>query len=215
MRNLLVAAAAIVVLAVGGVLVIAVATRDVPVRSAGASAPPPAPEPLPPPAPDSALARMDALRLAPGASADPRPPPPLVVDPAPPPPPAGSWEAVPVAARPAALGGVGAAVGRGLAELEAEVSACFSEASQSRYARSPFTSLTGASLAEDGGNPVLVLELETVDGAVRIVDAPLESRGSTSEGVIACAQGVLRGQRFEAPGTRPGGRHRMLFTLMQ
>ncbi|HET9554709.1 MAG TPA: hypothetical protein VFP50_17210, partial [Anaeromyxobacteraceae bacterium] len=138
----------------------------------------------------------------------------VVVDPPPPAPPKGSWEAVPLSPRPAALGPLGAAVGRELNELAPQLSACFDEEVQARHGTAGVTAVRDAAPQADQGTTVLVLELEAQAGAVRIVDAPVETRGGASDGLIACAQRVLRGKVFDAPGARPGARHRMLHPLL-
>ena len=67
---------------------------------------------------------------------------------------------------------------------------------------------------DDSGVPVLVLQLETMNGAIRIVDAPVEARGRASNGQLACVQSKLRGHVVDAPGTRGGDRFRLLYTLL-
>lgn len=166
-----------------------------------------------PPAPVQPGPAPGQLVLPPRAEV---PPPPLVQGPPPPKPPEGSWEAVPQAARASALGPVvGGAVGRGLNGLQPLLSACFDEVTQARHGQTPYTTTQDAQPLEDYGTTILVLELETGQGVVRIADAPVETRGGASDGLIACAQRVLRGRSFEAPGALPGNRHRLLFTLMQ
>ena len=64
------------------------------------------------------------------------------------------------------------------------------------------------------GQPaVLMLEIESLDGEVRIVDAPVRTRGDASDALVACAQGALRNQVIRAPEARPGDLHRMPFAL--
>jgi len=129
-----------------------------------------------------------------------------------PPPPPGSWEAVPVAARPGALGPLGAALGRELNDLHDQLAACFDEDSQARHGVQPVSQAAGES-QDDVGGAVLILQLEASSGQVRVVDAPVEARGGASDGLIACAQRVLRGKVFEAPTDRQSGRFRLLLTL--
>ncbi len=183
------------------------AGRGSPASSAGGP-------PVPAPAAEAQPAPTAAPQFLP-PSASQVPPPPLIQGPPPPKPPEGSWEAVPQVARASALGPVGGAVGRGLNGLQPLLSACFDEVTQARHGQTPYSTTQDAQPLQDYGTTILVLELETGQGEVRIVDAPVETRGGASEGLIACAQRVLRGRSFEVPGARPGSRHRLLFTLMQ
>lgn len=206
-----VALSAILLLAAASIVLIAFATREAPGSRAGpqpaGSVDPPAPEPPPP-----AGGRVDV----PTAGGLPElPPPPVIRDDPPPVPPAGTWEAVAVVARPAALGPVGAAIGRELNELEPELSACFDEVTQARYGREAYTRVRDHARSDDHGTPTLMLEVETLQGSVRIVDAPVETRGGASDGLIACAQQVLRGREIPIPQARAGARHRILFPLQQ
>lgn len=217
LKRFLVGIGAIVALTACALAAIAIATSGSLAPGRPVPSTLPGPEPVPPSltAPAPPPAPLDALRLPPGASPEPVPPPPLIVEPAPPRPRAGSWEAVPAAARPSALGPLGGAVGRGLNELTPRISACFDEVAQAQHGQVPISAVPDASLGADAGNPVLILQLETQGGEVRVIDAPVETRGNASDGLIACAQRVLRGQTFAAPpGSRSGERHRMLFSLM-
>ena len=136
---------------------------------------------------------------------------------APPPPPReGTWEAVAPVARLAALGSVGAALGRGLNELKDRLDVCFDEDVQARHGQDAVTrTRDNAPIEEDGQTTILMLQLETQRGTVRIVDAPVETQGPASDGLVACAQRILRGLVIEAPGAKPGQRHRVLFPLSQ
>lgn len=170
----------------------------------------PAPAPIPPPltgpgaAPPSAA--PPAGLLGRGVPVE------VERDPAPAPPPRGSWEAVPVAARAGALGPLGAAVGQELNELQPALAACFDEVSQASHGLQPVAAVRDAAPQDDAGLPVLMLQLEAGGSQVRIVDALVEARGGAGDGLLACAQRVLRGRTFPAP---PGqaGRHRLLLTL--
>jgi hypothetical protein len=92
------------------------------------------------------------------------------------------------------------------------VSACFDELAQARHGRDAPTTVDYAP-AEEAGSVVLVLQLETLADAVRIVDAPVETRAKASDGLIACAQAALRGKQLPAPGSRPGQRYRLRFPV--
>jgi hypothetical protein len=50
---------------------------------------------------------------------------------------------------------------------------------------------------------------------VVIVDAPVETRGNASDGLIACAQQVLRGAVVDAPTAKSGERYRVRYPLIQ
>ncbi len=169
--------------------------------------------PAPPPAPatsrglDLEAVRRDLARPQP-------PPPPLIHDDPPPRPALGSWEAIRPAARPAELGPVGAAIGRELNELQPLLAACFDEDTQARHGRQGYTAVRDYAPLEDHGTTILMLQVETYDGQARIVDAPVETRGGASDGLIACAQRVLRGHAVQVPEAKRGSRHRMLFTLL-
>jgi hypothetical protein len=60
---------------------------------------------------------------------------------------------------------------------------------------------------------VLMLELETLGGEVRIVEAQVQAWGGASAEVVSCAQYVLRGQVIAASTAGPGHRVRMPFPL--
>jgi len=62
-------------------------------------------------------------------------------------------------------------------------------------------------------NPVLLLQLETLQGAVQIVGATVERRGSASEEVLACALAGLRGTVLTVPRASSGARHVLRFRL--
>jgi hypothetical protein len=138
----------------------------------------------------------------------------VVMDPTPPPPPPGSWEAVPISRRATAMGKAGTALGQELNEMHPVLSACFDEDAQARHGTSEVAVVRDRSPQADSGVPVLVLQVETMNGAIRIVDAPVEARGDASDGLLACAQSKLRGKVVEAPGTRPGERFRVLHMLL-
>jgi len=143
--------------------------------------------------------------------------PPIAYGPPPVRAPAGTWESIPPARR--LSGPVGQAVARGLAELQPTLSGCFDEVAQARYGEQKIaeTAADFASLQDGdaGASTVLMLQIETLKDAVRIVEAPLEARGDASDGLVACAQAALRGRTFPAPGVAPGIRQRLLHALQQ
>jgi hypothetical protein len=112
------------------------------------------------------------------------------------------------------MGPVGGAVGRGLNELKDLVSACFDEDVQARQGPVVPSRSLDASGSADGVTTVLVLLIETSGNGARIVDAPVDTRGLASDGLVSCAQRVLRGRRFEAPGVKGGERLRLLYPLL-
>ncbi len=143
------------------------------------------------------------------------PPPPLIVNPAPPPPAEGTWEAVPQVARAAEAGPVGAAVGRELNELQPRLAACFDEDRQARHGRDRVSRSGDALPMDDTGTTILVLQVEAGGGRARIVDAPVETQGGASDGLVACAQQVLRGHVVPTPAATDPARSRILFTLLR
>jgi len=60
---------------------------------------------------------------------------------------------------------------------------------------------------------LLMLEVEMLDGRVKIVDAPLAMPGSTSDAFAACVQQTLRGQVIAVPAAAAGDRARIAFPL--
>jgi hypothetical protein len=212
MRKVVIAAIGILLLGSMAILVIVMP----PGGSRGpatADAPPAAPSSAGPPQPAPAVALVPAMQ--PDGSIVPiAPDPPTTYGPPPPEPPPGSWEAVPVAARAAALGPVGVAVNGAINDLQPSLSACFDEVSQSQHGQVPFSRTADFKGQEGAGTPILVLELETGAGRVRIVDAPVDTQGSASDGLVACAQRLLRGRVIEGPGVQPGQRARLLLPLI-
>lgn len=213
LQRLLLVAAAIVLFAGGALFAIIALTRE-PRRAASVpetiQAPPPPEGPRePPPAPST-----PAEALAPRPP--PEPPPQVQYDAPPEPPPPGSWESIAPVARAGSLGAVGTAVGRGLNALQPALADCWNEAAARGGQVAQEDNLTEArdeAPPADGTTTVLVLQVETLADQVRIVEAPLESQGSASDGLVACAQRVLRGQTFDAPGAQPGQRYRILHGL--
>ena len=132
----------------------------------------------------------------------------------PPPPPRGSWEAVPITARAKALGRVGGLIQARLNDLQDDLRTCFTADAQARHGGELVTTVKDAAPMDDAGTLVLVLQLEGQAGSVRIVDAPVESRGPAGEELIACAQNLLRGKVLDVPNVAAGTKYRLLFPLM-
>jgi len=64
-----------------------------------------------------------------------------------------------------------------------------------------------------GSLTVLLLQLEPLDGAVRVAAAPVQSPGRATPELIGCAQKLLVGQTFPASTARSGPRVPMQFAL--
>lgn len=212
MRKLIVAAVAGIVLLGGiavAVIVLATGRNGLVTGPVGIEPAAPVPDTAPPPLPVP-----PSLPAFPGAAQQPAPPP-LIMSPPRPKPPEGSWGAVALVSRFAAAGPVGAAVGRELNELKPRLDVCFDEEVQARYGQKGVTAMTGYAPRKDYGRTILMLEIEAGSGQVRIVDAPVETRSGASDGLIACAQGVLRGHVFRAAAAKEPSRHRIRFPLFQ
>ena len=213
MKKIVAAVAAILLLAGGSMLAVYLMSRDPGPPAASAPPPPPPPPVAQEPVP-AAIPGPDLSRLAPAPAGAPAAPP--AYGPPPPEPPAGSWEAVPPVPRLGKLGPSGAALNVRLNELEPRIVTCFEQASArgGRLAETDdLTETRDYGQIADAGVTILMLQVETLAGALRIVDAPVQTQGSASPGAVACVQGLLRGQVVPAPGAKPGERHRILHTL--
>jgi hypothetical protein len=200
--------AAILLVGAVAVAVVLVTTGDPSTLEALAPGPDAAPSP-------PVVQSLSSITQPPAGPAPPQlPVAPNQYDPPAPTPPEDSWEAVPPTARAASMGPVGGAVGRGLNELKDLVGACFDEDVQARHGLTRFTQTLDHAPMPDNGTTVLMLQIETRAGGARIVDAPLETRGGASDGLVACAQRVLRGRTFEVPDATAGGRYRLLYPLL-
>ncbi len=60
---------------------------------------------------------------------------------------------------------------------------------------------------------LFMLEVETLDSQVKVVNATLAMRGGASEAYVACAEQVLRGQILFVQASVPGERMRIPFDL--
>jgi len=81
------------------------------------------------------------------------------------------------------------------------------------FARGRFRERSRAGRGGDAQLAVLMLQLETLEGAVRIVDASVERKGESDDAVIACVQDALRGLTVPMSGTRPGSRQKLPYPL--
>ena len=103
-----------------------------------------------------------------------------------------------------------------LNELQPRAVACFDEETQAQHgqypvSRDPRRPLQGWTSAADDppsqpGDPA---------GPVRIVDAPVESQGAACDGLVACAQRILRGHVLSRRRRRPPGGAGCFFPLRQ
>ena len=58
-----------------------------------------------------------------------------------------------------------------------------------------------------------MLDVETFDSEVKIVDATVATRGAATDAFLACAQSILREQILFAPAAGPGDRLRIPLDL--
>jgi hypothetical protein len=110
----------------------------------------------------------------------------------------GSRDAPGTPARPVLLGPVRGDLGLGLAQLESRAARCASE-------RDP-------AAATAAGETLLSLEIETIDGGLRIADAlPGSERGDAR--AADCAREALQGQIIPSRLARAGTRFQMPFRV--
>jgi hypothetical protein len=129
--------------------------------------------------------------------------------------PPGSWEAVPMSSSRSRAGDpVMAAVGRELNDLHDTLSGCYEPETAARQGAATYSRVVDEEATDDPSTTVLVLQLETQAGSVRVADAPVAASGGASDGTLACVQAALRGKVFEAPGARPGRRLRLQYRLI-
>ncbi len=207
MRRLLLAAGGILLVGGGAIAVILSTGGDasLPEPPAPVVAVPAAPIPIP----VGPLPGLEGDRPYGGPASTPA----VQYEPAPLPPPEDSWEAVPRTARPAKLGRIGPALQNELNEIQPRLALCFAEEVQARHGQLPVSrALDGASRG-DGPTAVLLLDLEVQPGRIRIVDAPVESQGQASDGLVACAQRILRGHVLRTPVATEPARFRLIFPL--
>jgi hypothetical protein len=166
-------------------------------------------------APVGPLMPLPKIGLLPGAPNEAGPGLPTVFDEPPPKPEPGTWEAVPLAHRAAGLGVVGPTVNEFLAELQDQIAMCSDEETVARFGQVRVARAKDGSEGGTEGPTLLVLQMVTRPGAVIIEDAPVQAQGSASDGLIACAQQILRGQVIPTPGSQAGpGRMRMVFAVV-
>ncbi|MBI5070729.1 MAG: hypothetical protein HZB56_21105 [Deltaproteobacteria bacterium] len=175
----------------------------------GALPPAAAEAPAPPPSAPAAAA-PDLSRFQGGKA----PPAPMVYAPAPVPPP-DSWEALPIA-RERSLGPLGGALRAGLDPLSPQLSACLRAAPPALPGSTTVSEAAGDEDVSDGGGmPAVVLHIETLEGRLRIVDAPVLSWSGTSDVAMGCVQQALRGKSFAAPAAHAGRKLRVAYAIPQ
>lgn len=104
------------------------------------------------------------------------------------------------------------ALSRALGAARPRLERCFDPEVQAREARRPYTSV-GTPAAGPGG-AVLLLHLEAAPGGpLRVVDAPVVARGAVDDGLLACAQGALRGLELGGSGAGEATRLRVRYPL--
>jgi hypothetical protein len=121
------------------------------------------------------------------------------------------WELVPTASRLAELGlGVAAPVDAALRSARATIESCFEEDRLLRASR-PEPVFDPENIPT--GPAVIVLQLESRDGALDIAEAQVESLGTSTSELAACACQVLRGWPIPAPAAKAGRRYRLKYSL--
>lgn len=117
------------------------------------------------------------------------------------------WDTVPILGR--SRTGLGRSLEAAVAELQPEVARCFDPAVHARYAPRGFTPYRGQDGTGDVDEASLMLELEAGAEGLRIVGAPVESRGRLDDDTLACAQHVVQGTAIPVGGAAPGKRFKV------
>jgi hypothetical protein len=156
----------------------------------------PAGEPLTPPAPGERQPSPPGPPPAPVALAR---PPPVV-------PRVGEWDRiapVPAESWPSLT--------RAIEQARPRLAPCYDPEVQARYGGRAFSTI--GSPQPGTGGAVVVVELEAIgQGRVRVVDAPVQSRGAVEDGLLTCFQEQLRGLELQGQGA-PGSRFRVRYPL--
>jgi len=122
-----------------------------------------------------------------------------------------AWEQVPAAARLSDLGpALAAPVNAALRAARATMDTCFEEETRLLARRPPPPSDPDAPAR---GPAVLVLRLQSRAGGLDVVDTELESPGTSTPELVACARQVLKGWPIDAPAATPGTRYRLKHLL--
>lgn len=132
-----------------------------------------------------------------------------VMQPAPPP---EQWAPTPVVPQ-FGVGTPAPAITRGVRTRVPALKQCFDASTSANWSR------LGAAFSRQHGMPgpaigqaLLLLEVESDGTTLRIVDAPVETRGSASDGTLNCAQAALRGVTLPVE-TRGAQRFRVRYAL--
>ncbi len=122
-----------------------------------------------------------------------------------------AWEDVPTAARLADLGpGLAAPVNAALRAARDTMESCFEE--DTRLQASRAAPRYGPD-DQPRGPAVLVLRLESRPGGLDVVDTEVESQGTSTRELVACARHVLKGWPIPAPAAPPATRFRLTYLL--
>lgn len=122
------------------------------------------------------------------------------------------WPDLPVLDSTRSLGQVGAQLKAGLARAEPRLADCFAAGKQGGGA-APRMAPASDPVEQDPSGPRWALELETRDGSVIVVDAPVATAFGASNAALACVQDRLRGMQLEAPAAKAGHRFRLRYQL--
>jgi hypothetical protein len=207
-KKLLIAAAAIVALGAASFLLIGKSSPPT-VTVAPAPAPPaePAREPPPPPPAPQATAPTPAPIPTPPTTAPPEPEVPPAEEEVLRDQPAGAdrrpWDEIDPLPR-----GWPALMAR-ISRLQPKSSECAEQLSRARIRRTS----PRRPAPDDPAATVLMLQLETTNGEVHVLDAPIETRGGASDGVVQCLQATLKGAAIPLAGTRDGQRMKLRFPI--
>lgn len=197
-RLFLTGAAGILVLFLAGVLAVAwfgAGDRPADAPAEVVAGPPPSPPP------EAAVAPAPPVSTKPVAPSRRRP----VAEAATP------WAEVPIAARPYDLGPeLARPVMVALDAARGQMDPCFDEEERALA--------QGRGPRFDPRNPptgpaVLVLRLESRAGALDVVEAEIDSLGTSTRALAVCCQQVLKGWPIPAPLALPGHRYRLVYLL--
>ena len=121
------------------------------------------------------------------------------------------WNDVPVSARVSDLGPpLARSVYDGLQAARAALEPCFDADAKDAEAH------PRAPEQEDAWGPaILTLQMEGRPGEIIVVNAPLQTLGTSSMLLAECAERTLRGFRFPAQGAVAGRRYRLPYQLVQ
>jgi hypothetical protein len=194
-KTLGVGAAAIAALAVVAMVVVSVSMKGCGGKQEDTAAGSPEREPSAP-----AGAALPG-RFSPGGATAPAPPAPLPEDLDP------SWRDSRAVFRLRELGADTPYVVAGLRDARGQMSRCFEAESAARPGTAPAD-------PEAAGSPaVLVLYLESREGAIDVVEVREESLGTASRSLVECCRDVLRGHEIRSPKAVPGRRYRVHYPL--